>query len=515
MSEPQPRGHGYRSLPRARRFTYGVGHMLNDLCASMWFSYLLVYFHKVVNFSNVLAGQLLMVGQVSDALCTPFVGYESDRTKSGCGYGRRKIWHLVGTVCVACSFPFIFNLCITCSKSPDWAQFIYYAPFVVIFQFGWASTQISHLALIPDLASSPSLRVELNAIRYAFTVLANVAVYAIAWLLLGLEDRSNHHDLSPEDADEFRNLAFIAIGIGLLFSFIFHMGTKEPLRPNRAESVTEDEPIIQEDEENELIVKKKIRRKKMSWKCWLKEVQFYQVALLYMCTRLMVNMSQVYMPLYLTDTLNLDKAYIATIPLVTYLSGFLSSFAMKAVNKAVGRKMTFFLGVMCVLFACDWMWVPNIGLQVYGAAVLLGVGGSTVLVTSLSMTADLIGENLESGAFVYGAMSFTDKLSNGLAVTLVQTLHPCSDENTMCKQAPCDSTESVCCDACQSYYQEVMVFVPGGVGLLALLVLATMIFKPIGIKTEVITERQLDNSAEHVAVDYGAVNSTQVEQEQH
>eukprot|EP00058_Branchiostoma_floridae_P016136 XP_002601624.1 hypothetical protein BRAFLDRAFT_85807 [Branchiostoma floridae] len=414
--------------------------MLNDLCASMWFSYLLVYFHKVVNFSNVLAGQLLMVGQVSDALCTPFVGYESDRTKSGCGYGRRKIWHLVGTVCVACSFPFIFNLCITCSKSPDWAQFIYYAPFVVIFQFGWASTQISHLALIPDLASSPSLRVELNAIRYAFTVLANVAVYAIAWLLLGLEDRSNHHDLSPEDADEFRNLAFIAIGIGLLFSFIFHMGTKEPLRPNRAESVTEDEPIIQEDEENELIVKKKIRRKKMSWKCWLKEVQFYQ-------------------------------AYIATIPLVTYLSGFLSSFAMKAVNKAVGRKMTFFLGVMCVLFACDWMWVPNIGLQVYGAAVLLGVGGSTVLVTSLSMTADLIGENLESGAFVYGAMSFTDKLSNGLAVTLVQTLHPCSDEN-------------VCCDACQSYYQEVMVFVPGGVGLLALLVLATMIFKPIGIKTE-------------------------------
>ncbi|CAH1254145.1 MFSD12 [Branchiostoma lanceolatum] len=491
MSDPQPRGH--RTLPRSRRFTYGVGHVLNDLCASMWFSYLLVYFHKVVNFSNVLAGQLLMVGQVSDALCTPFVGYESDRTRSGCGYGRRKIWHLIGTVCVACSFPFIFNLCITCSTSPDWAQFIYYVPFVVIFQFGWASTQISHLALIPDLASSPSLRVELNAIRYAFTVLANVAVYAIAWLLLGLEDRSNHHDLSPEDADEFRNLAFIAIGIGLFFSFIFHMGTNEPLRPHRAESVTEDQPNVQEDEENEPIIKK-TRRRKMSWKCWLKEVQFYQVALLYMCTRLMVNMTQVYMPLYLTDTLNLDKAYIATIPLVTYLSGFLSSFAMKGVNKAVGRKMTFFLGVMCVLFACDWMWMPNIGLQVYGAAVLLGVGGSTVLVTSLSMTADLIGENLESGAFVYGAMSFTDKLSNGLAVTLVQTLHPCSDEN-------------VCCDACQSYYQQVMVYVPGGVGLLALLVLATLIWKPIGIKTEV-TERQMESSAEHVPVEYGAIKST-------
>ena len=32
-----------------------------------------------------------------------------------------------------------------------------------------------------------------------------------------------------------------------------------------------------------------------------------QVALLYMSTRLIVNISQVYLPMYLTDTLKLDK----------------------------------------------------------------------------------------------------------------------------------------------------------------------------------------------------------------
>ncbi len=26
---------------------YGVGHVLNDLCASMWFTYLLLFYHKV------------------------------------------------------------------------------------------------------------------------------------------------------------------------------------------------------------------------------------------------------------------------------------------------------------------------------------------------------------------------------------------------------------------------------------------------------------------------------------
>lgn len=37
-----------------------------------------------------------MIGQVADAICTPLIGYESDRTP-GCGnYGKRKTWHLVG-----------------------------------------------------------------------------------------------------------------------------------------------------------------------------------------------------------------------------------------------------------------------------------------------------------------------------------------------------------------------------------------------------------------------------------
>ena len=34
--------------------------------------------------------------------------------------------------------------------------------------------------------------------------------------------------------------------------------------------------------------------------------------------------------------------------------------------------------------------------QVFGVAILLGAGSSTVLVTSLTMTADLIGENVVS-----------------------------------------------------------------------------------------------------------------------
>lgn len=42
------------------------------------------------------AGALLLVGQIADAICTPLIGYESDRAPGCSNYGKRKTWHLVG-----------------------------------------------------------------------------------------------------------------------------------------------------------------------------------------------------------------------------------------------------------------------------------------------------------------------------------------------------------------------------------------------------------------------------------
>ena len=160
-----------QQLSSFSRLSYGVGHVLNDLCASMWFSNLLIYFQKVVKFGSFQAGILLLIGQIADGLATPIVGMEMDKMRYF-KFGKRKIWHLGGCIAVVLSFPFIFNLCIGCQDSSDWALFIYYVPFIVIFQIGWASTQISHLSLIPELASNTDEKVALNAIRFAIISIA-------------------------------------------------------------------------------------------------------------------------------------------------------------------------------------------------------------------------------------------------------------------------------------------------------------------------------------------------------
>lgn len=45
-----------------------------------------------------------------------------------------------------------------------------------------------------------------------------------------------------------------------------------------------------------------------------------------------------------------------------------------------------------------------------------------MLVTSLGVTADHIGTDCDNGAFIYGIMSFLDKLSNGAVVMVVQSM---------------------------------------------------------------------------------------------
>lgn len=463
-----------RSLPPLLKLSYAVGHVLNDLCASMWFTYLLVFYHSVLGFQNTYAGVLLLVGQIADGICTPLIGYESDRTP-GCGnYGKRKTWHLVGTLSVLVSFAFIFNQCLGCGpQTPQWVSLTYFLPFIIVFQFGWAATQISHLSLIPELGSCEHAKVELTAYRYAFTVIANITVYAVAYLLFHMQAGEDEDALGPVDIPVFRNLALIVLGIGALFSLFFHLGIKEKSSGAAGEAGGEEGRKRVEEEEEEEGERRPLlpatSSSLLQWKCWLQQPSFYQVALLYMSTRLIVNLSQTYISMYLINTLGLPKKFIATIPLVMFLSGFLSSFIMKPVSKLIGKSLTYFLGLLLIMAFSYWVLLEGqMGQQVYGAAVLLGAGSATILVISLSMTAELIGGQTQSGAFVYGAMSFTDKVANGIAVMIIQALHPC---HTV-----------VCCPACVWFYHNVMVIVTGGVAVVAALALCSILIWPIRIR---------------------------------
>ena len=106
-------------VPRISRWTvasYSCGHVLNDACASAWFSYLLIYLTSARGLSGVEAGAVLFSGQLADALATPVAGLLSDRGGSlaALGFGRRKFWNFVGVCLVVVAFYFLFGSCVLC-----------------------------------------------------------------------------------------------------------------------------------------------------------------------------------------------------------------------------------------------------------------------------------------------------------------------------------------------------------------------------------------------------------------
>lgn len=58
---PNPVMIRYR-LGKFQKAAYGVGHVMNDICAAMWFSYTLLFLNVVLEMPPVLAGSMLLIG---------------------------------------------------------------------------------------------------------------------------------------------------------------------------------------------------------------------------------------------------------------------------------------------------------------------------------------------------------------------------------------------------------------------------------------------------------------------
>jgi len=145
----------------------------------------------------------------------------------------------------------------------------------------------------------------------------------LTWILLGSSGNSTNSDeLGSSDAAAFTYVVLIVAGTGILFTIIFHVGVKEHPRDCCAQFATRSS-----------------KRSAANWAAWFREPLFYQIGLMYMSVRLIINVTQVYIPMYTLETLGLSKQTIAIMPLVVYVSGFISTFFSKPLNRSLGRKV--------------------------------------------------------------------------------------------------------------------------------------------------------------------------------
>lgn len=178
-----------------------------------------------------------------------------------------------------------------------------------------------------------------------------------------------------------------------------------------------------------------------SWRTWLSQPEYWYAGLIYMFTRLVVNVSQVCLPFYVLDVLDLPNLYITIMPCTVYVSSMVAAAMMKRAHTRLGRKTTFVGGFVAVCAGCTgmiflqpahpWVWL------IYPCAVAIGLGNGAVMVGCGSLTAELIGSRTNHGAFVFGTFSFGDKLATGAALFAFQSFnHDASEYIRLAATAP-------------------------------------------------------------------------------
>ncbi|XP_062187378.1 uncharacterized protein LOC133890819 isoform X2 [Phragmites australis] len=297
-------------LGRVPILSYGSGHMLNDITASCWFTYLLVFLTDV-GLSPRDAAVVMLSGQLADGCATIFVGELIDRL------GHFKLWHAGGSILVAISFSSVFGSCLPCKltgTSSSTLETVGYSTFAAIFNVGWAVTQVAHMSMVNCMTSNPTSRVSLVSCRNAFTMVANLSLYGIALLIFTLLQSVNV-------IVQYRWIAYMSISLGCCFVAIFIFGTKEPGSNQHCED-------------------KSLSR--ISWAYWFKKVLYYQVALVYTLTRLVTNVSQALLALYVINDLEMHQSSKALVPAIIYISSLTASVILQETTWSSWRLKIYF-----------------------------------------------------------------------------------------------------------------------------------------------------------------------------
>ncbi len=89
---------------------------------------------------------------------------------------------------------------------------MYYTLFPGIFNLGWASLQISHMSLVPQITCSRKRRDKLNNLRNSFTFISN-------FLVLGMGSIIFKFMTNPPL--EYNIISYIVVTLGITASIFF------------------------------------------------------------------------------------------------------------------------------------------------------------------------------------------------------------------------------------------------------------------------------------------------------
>ena len=382
---------------------YGAGDLGPAITANILAFFLLYFFTSVAGMNAAVAGSLLLISKIWDAVNDPIVGMWSDRTRSG-KWGRRYPWMLWGAIPFGITF-FLQWIVPKFSSDPATNQtglFWYYIAVAIVFNTFYTIVNLPYTALTPELTQDYNERTSLNSFRFTFSIGGSILSLILAQVIFASV---------ADAAQRYLILGGICAVLSTLPLYWCVFGTRarsvEVAQHHLTSSVEEPAPLPYLQQMRIVFTDR----------------PFLFVIGIYLCSWLGVQITAAILPYFVVNWLGQPSSIFTAVALAVQGTALVMLFVWSAVSARVGKKAVYFMGMVIWIIAQAGLFFlqPSQSGLIFPLAIMAGVGVSTAYLIPWSMMPDVIElDELNTGqrreGVFYGFMVLLQKI--GLAIGL-------------------------------------------------------------------------------------------------
>ncbi len=394
------KGAAFPLLNFKQRIAYGAGELGPAMAGSTLVFFQLVFLTDVAGVNPGLAGSVLLIARVWDAVNDPLIGWLSDHTRSK--IGRRLPWMLAGSVPFALFFTlFWLGPGIVGDAASQWEKFFFYSAVALIYSTVTTALGLTHSAMTAELTHDYDERSRLTAARMGFSLGGSVGGLLLALAVFSLLPDAPQTVQYAVFGVSVAILGLVAVGLCLIGIWRVAIACeKHRLEVSGGSRAQRSLPL---------------GRELLSV---LKNRPFLLVCGIYLCSWLAMQFTAGVLPFYTSTVMGLPSTTFQLLALTVQGTALLMIPIWEKLSIRWGKKPVYFLGMLFWIVAQGGLLFlpPGQIALLYLAGFIAGLGISVCYLIPNSMLPDVIEwDELRTGrrreGLYYGFCVFLQKLS--------------------------------------------------------------------------------------------------------
>ncbi|MGJ3254571.1 MAG: MFS transporter [Elainellaceae cyanobacterium] len=379
------------------KLTYGVGTIGTASTGSILAFFFMFFLTDVAGLPAALAGSILMIGQIGDAVSDPLIGMMSDNTRSR--WGRRYPWIVVGAVPFGISFFLLWLI----PASNTWTLFFYYVIIGVLFKTALTAVYLPYVSLIPELTQDYDDRTSLNSFRLMFSIGSSIlSLVLVSEIFNRIDDPAQQH--------------LVIGGIGAVLCIVpLYISTAGTYK--RARALETNQPNPSAASATSLFEQIRVA---------FSNRPFLLIIGIYLCSWMSAQMTAVIMKYFVVSWMGLSSGVFTQFALTVQGTALLMLFVWSAISRRLGKRAVYFMGMSLWIVAQAGLFFlqPGQVTLMFVMGVMAGFGVSTAYLVPWSMLPDVVElDELKTGrrreGVFYAFMVMLQKVGLAIAVFVV------------------------------------------------------------------------------------------------